>query len=693
MFIPLRIEIRNLLSFERQVFVFRQGEAILIVGNNLDDKGQKGNGSGKSSIGEAIALALTGGSIRSVKTRELVRDGEESAQISLFLKDSQNKSIFEIHREVFAKETKSSTCSLFEDDVEVKTCADINDYNKYIFTKIGISKEDFFNFYLITKEQYSPFLSTGDTKKKEIINRFSGADKIDKVDEFIDRDSEVKQNEINIIVNKLASSKGRSELLSEQITKEKESNSEIERQKRISLLEEKIDEYKTDLACSSDRYGDEATELIELEKKVKEKKDKKPDFETRQEKLRIEYQHLSIKNSVKTEESKNVVKKYQSEIDGIKATETSCIEEIDKLKVSLKNEEKSLLDLQNKIAGAITCPKCSHEFTLQYKDFDVELAKKQVLNLIVLIDNIKIEIVNYQEVLDLVEPDKEKINEKISKDRESIKLELEKINTRAFEIDSEQQRIRKEKQDYEVELESLEKEVKEKKELLSSLEEKDKGTKQAILDCKDSIIKLKSPDNSKVEQLQKDLELELNSETSFDSEIKNLTEQKQKIDEWYGNFKAFKSYLANQSIRDITDYTNLFLNAMNSNLSINIEGYRMLVGGKKLKEEITTIVFKDGFEKGSYGKFSAGERGRIELSVILAMQNLINLNTKTGGLDLLICDEILDSVDSLGLENIIGSLQGIDSTIMIISQNDINSLKESTIVIEKENGISTIKIS
>jgi exonuclease SbcC len=129
---------------------------------------------------------------------------------------------------------------------------------------------------------------------------------------------------------------------------------------------------------------------------------------------------------------------------------------------------------------------------------------------------------------------------------------------------------------------------------------------------------------------------------------------------------------------------------MGSNITINMEGYRLLSGGKKLKEEITTLVYKDGFEKGSYGKFSAGERGRIEISCILAMQNLINLNSSTGGLDLLICDEILDSLDVLGLESIMTSLENIESTVMIVSQNSINSLKEDTILVQKLNGESKI---
>ena len=130
------------------------------------------------------------------------------------------------------------------------------------------------------------------------------------------------------------------------------------------------------------------------------------------------------------------------------------------------------------------------------------------------------------------------------------------------------------------------------------------------------------------------------------------------------------------------------LRSISSNISIKVDGYKMLSSGK-LKEEISTSVFKDGFEKGSYGKFSAGERGRIEICSILAIRELVNLNSHSG-LDLLVCDEILDSVDSLGLELIVESLQPLNQSIMIVSQNEINALSENTILIQKKDGESKI---
>ena len=75
---------------------------------------------------------------------------------------------------------------------------------------------------------------------------------------------------------------------------------------------------------------------------------------------------------------------------------------------------------------------------------------------------------------------------------------------------------------------------------------------------------------------------------------------------------------------------------------------------------------------------------------MLAMQHLINLNASSGGLDFLGADEILDSIDATGLEYILESCDQVGRTIMIVSQNEISSLKEKTLKIRKQNKISKI---
>ena len=51
---------------------------------------------------------------------------------------------------------------------------------------------------------------------------------------------------------------------------------------------------------------------------------------------------------------------------------------------------------------------------------------------------------------------------------------------------------------------------------------------------------------------------------------------------------------------------------------------------------------------------------------VLGNQELINLNSPTGGLDMLLADEVLDAVDSLGIESIVNACQGLGKTIMIV---------------------------
>lgn len=689
MYIPVKIELINFLSFTHQIFEFRQGRAVLIVGNNLDDKGQKGNGSGKSSINEGISLAITGSSIRDVKARELVRDEQESGKVSFFLKNTKTNEIFEIHREVFQKETKSSTCSLFENDVEVTTCSDINAYNKYILNKIGISKEDFYNFFLITKEQYTPFLSIGDTKKKEIINRFSGADKVDKVDQFIDLDSKAKQTEIDTVNTSLASNQGKQILLLEQIDIEEASNTEIERQKKIEVLLQKIDTYERQ-KIQNNVWSKTDTENISICKSnIIRVEGEKTILQDKLDILSTEDKQLETENKTKSEESKNVVTKYQKEIDETKSLDTTCNSTIKSGEDRIKFFSTSITELEHQLEGIITCPECSHEFTLQGEDFDINYAKERLGELKGLVEDEKGVIDETNQILIGVEKTKLDINTKIEKDRESILKRLGEISTRRVKISESQTDLKKDIESLQQEINTLNSNITSYQSTIDGRTKKNLEHDVSIKECNDEIKVLQSPDNSKLVELTNSLETVLIEEEKLTLQSQKLIEEKQKIDEWYGNFKSFKSFLANQSIKDITDYTNFFLASMNSNISIQIEGYKIL-SNKKLKEEITTLVYKDGFERGSYGKLSAGERGRIELACILGMQNLINLNCPTGGLDLLICDEILDSVDSLGLENIIGSLQGIDSTIMIVSQNDINSLKENTIIVQKEQGVSTI---
>jgi len=692
MWISKKLIIKNFLSHKDTEFEFSVGKAKVVIGENLDDSGQKGNGAGKSSLNEAISVCITGGSIRPVLTRELIRNGEESCELTYILDNKVLGKELSIKRTLYSKASKSSKCSILINDEEVIK-SDITEYNRFILELIGITKDDFFNYFLITKEQYKPFLLVGDREKKETINRFSGANSIDEVFGFIDKDLSEKTTNLQTKSNSTFTTESEIEFYKNRIVEEEE-------KVKDTYIDQLVKNLENELQDLISQKNEVRASILSLNSK-QETNNKLVDLKN--SKL-IELENLINPYSIKinelqtliekySEDSKKVASKYKSEVDEILKTE----KETELLKTEFESELTKLNSLkktiENKLLGIIVCPKCSHEFITSEKEFDVEKGKIEVLSLKNNIQENKELLSDITGLYGQIEIDKESIRKKVSFDKENINKEILKFND---QISIQLKTI----QNYKLEISEIKSEISLLLQSNSGIEkEKQIVNKQIerlsieILSYNETLIpNAKIKDRKTIEQLEIKLSSLRNSLDTIQKEKDVLVQETKEIENWEQYFKSFKSNLANQSIQTIADYTNFFLERMQSNITINIEGYKVL-SDKRVKEQIITKVFKDGFEEGSYGKFSAGERGRIEICCILALQELINLNTEGGGLDLLICDEILDSLDTMGLENIVNSLQTLEKTIMIVSQNEINSLSSSTIMITKQNKISTVYVN
>ena len=67
------VYLENIVSFRDATLNIEQGVATLIFGRNEDNASQPCNGSGKSSLVEAISFGLTGEQLRKVKTIDEIR--------------------------------------------------------------------------------------------------------------------------------------------------------------------------------------------------------------------------------------------------------------------------------------------------------------------------------------------------------------------------------------------------------------------------------------------------------------------------------------------------------------------------------------------------------------------------------------------------------------------------------------------
>ena len=151
---------------------------------------------------------------------------------------------------------------------------------------------------------------------------------------------------------------------------------------------------------------------------------------------------------------------------------------------------------------------------------------------------------------------------------------------------------------------------------------------------------------------------------------------------------GFQTYLANKSVKIIEGATNSYLRKFGVDLSVNINGFRVLKSGE-VREKIDIFVSNDGVEWNAFMAKSGGERGRIMMAGVLGIQRLINMSTDGRGLDLLLADECFHGMDTRGQENIIKIFERLGSTIMMITQDVSDSFNnENTLYVVKTEGES-----
>ena len=134
--------------------------------------------------------------------------------------------------------------------------------------------------------------------------------------------------------------------------------------------------------------------------------------------------------------------------------------------------------------------------------------------------------------------------------------------------------------------------------------------------------------------------------------------------------------------------TNYFLEKMKIDYRVLINPFSILKSGE-VREKIDCFVSDNGIDAKNFLAYSGGERQRITLAGILAIQKLINLSSNGRGLNLLLLDESLGNIDSRGTMEIVKILERLGITVMLITQNveDVSIFRNCLRVV-KDDGVS-----
>lgn len=320
-------------------------------------------------------------------------------------------------------------------------------------------------------------------------------------------------------------------------------------------------------------------------------------------------------------------------------------------KLDRKEIVKDISSIEKYEADLITCPKCEHEFTLdnvdKWKKGDLAKKKKQ---------------------LDLVNKGIEELESGI----QDIKGELERltdIETENKTILRKTQSLIKEQEDIAKRLDSIDKEIESFNADMASIE------KETFEDQSSHIKKSIKEKEKELDSLKEQLQLR-------ESEGADLLQ-------WIDNFENFKFYLGNKPIEVICSLVNDHLKSNGSDLSLNIEGFKKLKSGE-IRQALNPIIYRNWNNPQPYSQFSEGEKVRLNLAVDLAFQKLINDNSKYGGLDWYCSDELINSLDSLGVASVARSFDRLGKNIVLVTHSGESVVYDNIIQIEKENGISKV---
>jgi DNA repair exonuclease SbcCD ATPase subunit len=657
---PTKLTAKNFLSFKELSFDFASAPT-LIVGNNQTDDNQISNGSGKSSLQAAIEFCLFAYTSRKVTDKKLIHFDEEKSELSLSINCHIRKQELRIERVIPQK--GSGQCTLFINDNKVEL-ATVKDCNDFIVQWIGIEKEDLSNYYIINKERFKSFFSSSNTQKIELISRFSRSNTLDDIDVLVKEDVsklEVKLQDLNNSKNRLY---GEIDGLEKQILTEEAIDFEEEKKKRISKVKESIN-------FENENIQDHRESIESFYKKI---------TQTKKEIISLNSELENVSKKITKENNP-----FDSLIESLNEEKSEMLSIQDKIDKDLLNRKKTerevnllLQEIRLNLSGTTHCPKCGHEFKVG-EDVDIEEERVKLPTIESLLNSAKLNVKKVESNLLKIETEIEKIKDEIYDTKRKDSEFKDNLNKIEKEIDSIKDKINKSEKD----VVFFESEIKNKERFIESCE-------KSILSYKERIesIKQEKNDKSRVTQLKQFIDKINIDIVNLEEKEKSLSDEIYCTNQWITNFKDFKFYLANESIKVIQGYCNKSLKEMGSDIQIMIEGYKTLSNGT-IKEEITPYIIRE--EIRDFWSFSGGERARMEYAMIMSIQAMINATNEYGGLQFLSTDEApSEGLDEEGIKHVIKSLSNYDFPILITTHVNNVKVNANTLTVSKVNGISTL---
>ena len=613
------------------------------------------NGVGKSVIIDAITYALFGKVTKDVNINKIINE-QSNANTKVELSFELNGNVYWIAR--YRKHQKyKNQIRFFKNDRTSNgliSKADNNDTQEKINNLIRFNYGAFQNAILMTQESVIGFLEADAKKKKEIIESILQLEifnyyyniakekrkilnrRIEKFEIEVDALETVKHNYMKIMEDYIKS-------CGEQ---QKSAKKEIEN------TEKEIDDINKIDIDSEIKLIKEAEELSQ------QIEQKKIDYQRHVDKIEMFNREVETFDNSKLEyiqfvnTNKKVLKKLEKEV----ITDNKNIKELQ-------------LDLKKIKENPEQCPVCNNlinvdkiKIYLNNKEEALNVEDEKLVAKVENINNTKIQVKGWKEKISEIDKQIKDVDEEIKKEQkeaEIIKQEYDSIEIPKTKDEKYLKELSKKKEELKLKIEVLGSKGIVDRKYLNTIKDKFNDAKKDV-------------DKKKIELKQKNLQWIM-----YHFWENKLSSKKNSMKSWcinniIGYFNARIKY-----------YTDRFFDGK---IEIQIDN------------ELNETIKSDEFDR-SFGQFSAGQKRRLNLSILFALNSLVKANISTK-INIMFLDEILSNfLDDKGISVVLELLEEMKEnkeTVFIIDHRDnfknypsFNNID----VVKDNNDFSHIKIN
>lgn len=656
------IDIESFRSIDKAKVIFSDQGTVIVKGiNEYEDKATS-NGSGKSSIFEAVIFAIfeeTSSGEKDVANRIIGNGYKITLQFSI----DGNKYVI-----IRSCENKKTTVTLYKNDIDI-SARNKTDTNKLIIEILGISKSIFLDSIFLSQNANTNLASLAPAARKERLEILTNTEQ--SIAQFKEKlkakqaEYEALCVEAQLSINKLNGNKDT--LLAQKSTfqaKILEIDKQIEERNKLGNIEEidnQINNLHNEISVLNLSIQKDSETISQYEEEYKAREQAIQDLK--------DSGKLDIDTKAKLELDKSAKQDEWSKVDAA----------ITKNKLQIHFHEQTVEKVNQeiiKIQNSDKCPTCGRKYD-DANDEHIANTIKEKQDIIaqeyVGINAVNAEQAQLQVKKEAIEREETELKTHIEEVQKLIDNNNDKINIieqEARDINESKNRVHKSIQTSQDNINLIHKNI-------SELQAK-----------KQQILEFKVGDKTEFENMVKSIDQDV---TNIDSSIKSETEKFNTNNDYVSAVKhsiqlvtkEFRTYLLQNSL----NYLNKLLTKYSAELFSN--EYDLI----QIKQDDAKLDIVLG--NAPYESLSGGEKTRVNIALLLAQKSLANIIGNIS-CNMIILDEILGYCDSKAEENVVNLIsQELESleTIYMISHKEIPIGYDSQLIVVKDKqGLSRIKV-